>query len=382
MLNKILVRNIETEYKYLDETGWHTGDKILGPTAYSGSMFVTKINPDGIYSSPDGINWTYRTATLNLNKKLIWTGTYFFNGTTEYSADGITWAFTGLSWSDVDYGLDYGDGNGHFFFRIGENIYTYKGSGNQLSEDNYFVSTFPQYERFMSAVWDGQKFLVGLYDPQIGPQFVSSTNGQTWSYFGTQAPLYSLGDGYGGLFGLSYSGTRYVAVGEVGPGTSDPAIYPTVVYSDDGLVWTDVNSETLYMYSESNPYTSKVGAIFWDGEKFTINGSLTDQIDGRKNYIATSPDGRNWTLDATYTDTNDGRGIYINGPSGSNEPPSNLMLCWQLTAQKTDSMIFQLNGDGPFPKSIDIPDTVILNTIVLVDEGVEIDKSKYQINVI
>ena len=59
-----------------------------------------------------------------------------------------------------------------------------------------------------------------------------------------------------------------------------------------------------------------------------------------------------------------------------------LMLCWELTAEKTDGMIFRLNGDGSFPKEFEVPDTVILDTVLLIDEGVEIDKSEYTIKTI
>jgi len=64
------------------------------------------------------------------------------------------------------------------------------------------------------------------------------------------------------------------------------------------------------------------------------------------------------------------------------EPTPPLMLCWKLTAEKIDGRIFELNGDGPYPKVIDVPDTVVIDSIILIDEGIEIDKSEYRINII
>jgi hypothetical protein len=57
-----------------------------------------------------------------------------------------------------------------------------------------------------------------------------------------------------------------------------------------------------------------------------------------------------------------------------------ILLCWRLTGKYYNSTkLFQLDGDGHFPEEITIPSSVDPDTVVLIDEGVEIDRSKYQL---
>ena len=55
------------------------------------------------------------------------------------------------------------------------------------------------------------------------------------------------------------------------------------------------------------------------------------------------------------------------------------LLCWQFTAKQHNGRIFQLNGDGPFPEVIHVPQSVDTSSCVLVDEGVIIDPTQYQV---
>lgn len=58
------------------------------------------------------------------------------------------------------------------------------------------------------------------------------------------------------------------------------------------------------------------------------------------------------------------------------------LLCWQLTGKYSSGRVFVLNGGGEHPKTFDIPKDVETETICLVDEGKEIDKSKYELNIV
>jgi hypothetical protein len=58
------------------------------------------------------------------------------------------------------------------------------------------------------------------------------------------------------------------------------------------------------------------------------------------------------------------------------------LLCWQFTARRKSGRIFVINGDGVHPTLFTVPLDVDIATCCLVDEGLEVDRSKYNIEVI
>jgi len=75
------------------------------------------------------------------------------------------------------------------------------------------------------------------------------------------------------LFGIAWSGSRFVAVGADG----------TIINSPDGVSWTNCNSGT----------TIELNSISWSGSQFVAVGN--------SGTILTSPDGVNWTKQTSGT---------------------------------------------------------------------------------
>jgi hypothetical protein len=55
------------------------------------------------------------------------------------------------------------------------------------------------------------------------------------------------------------------------------------------------------------------------------------------------------------------------------------LLCWQFTGRQMNGKVFCVNGDGEHPKVFTVPADVDVETCCLVDEGIEVEKSKYTI---
>jgi hypothetical protein len=173
-------------------------------------------------------------------------------------------------------------------------------------------------QRLNGVYWDGSRFLaVG-----DGATILSSANGTSWSTVQTGAD-----DVW--LLAVSYSGTRYVAVGNLYPsyaaymltsvdgvtwteipGVPQSSRYPSgvtwsgqlfvasasavgfpneaaVLVSQDGLTWVEV------LVSADSPTTL---CVLWDGNQFIAGG-----IGGR---LFFSPDGMNWSQVATPSNAN------------------------------------------------------------------------------
>lgn len=167
-----------------------------------------------IVTSPDGITWTSRssgsTATLN---KVIWTGSNFLavgnNQVVVSSTNGVTWS----------------------------TIYT--------GTTNY---------HFRSVLWDGSKYVAagssglnGIYTSSTGTAWTARTSPNS-------------------LYGVTWSGSLYVAVGFDGNATST-----------DGLSWT----------SYTAPFSSVWRSVTFDGTNFYA---------GLRGGNAKSSDGVNWSL--------------------------------------------------------------------------------------
>lgn len=68
-------------------------------------------------------------------------------------------------------------------------------------------------------------------------------------------------------------------------------------------------------------------------------------------------------------------------PYSAPAPPSpqNMLLCWQFYGVRENGKTFTLNGEGDYPKEIEIPADIDIDSCYLIDEGIEIDKSNYSI---
>lgn len=234
---------------------------------YGDGLFVG-VNGDsisaGVMTSPDGVTWTARTAAASKVWLSIAYGNGMFvataqDGSIMSSSDGITWTSrtspAAKSWRSVTFG------NG-LFVAVADNAAT---NGVMTSPDgiNWTQQTVAQ-----TVGWYGVTYGNGLFVAVGGGvsaatnQVMTSSNGISWA---TQtAPS-------GGWWSVAYGNGTFVAVGTSG----------VVMTSTDGTTWTSRTSAGGQRYR---------GVTF--GNNLFV--AVADTGDS-SNHIMTSPDGITWT---------------------------------------------------------------------------------------
>ncbi len=148
------------------------------------------------------------------------------------------------------------------------------------------------------VTWSGTRYVaVGFGITSITPTsyevesvIVHSTDGDTWTAAsGTGASV----DGIA-LAGVTWSGTRYVAVGTSLSGTiASPGLRGVILHSTDGDVWTGASGAGALVDIELN-------GVAWSDTRFVAVGvkltpSSTGILNSSKGVILRSTDGDTWT---------------------------------------------------------------------------------------
>lgn len=160
--------------------------------------------------------------------------------------------------------------NGSLFVAVGD-------AGRILSSPDgitWTSRTSGTTQRLNGVAWDGARFLaVG-----DGATILSSTNGSSWSSLHT-------GDDGVWLQDVSYSGTRYVAAGNLYPADS-----AYVLTSTDGNTW--IENATL------PPGTGTLYGVAWSGQTFVAPAYSSSQAP-----VLVSQDGLSWIEVIVSTDS-------------------------------------------------------------------------------
>jgi Abnormal spindle-like microcephaly-assoc'd, ASPM-SPD-2-Hydin len=206
-------------------------------------------------------------ATVSLDSNTLWVGLQ--DGTVQRTANALAGA--GSNWSAFSAGLPVGR------------------RAEALAIDPFNVS-------YVAVVYSGFSAINPINRTQH--VYLTKNNGATWSDIsGTDGsdpsqnlpdlPLHSIvidRPALNGLFGISWTGSQLVAVGDLGD----------VFTSTDGIVWMEQASGT----------SNRLNAITWSGSQLvTVDNAGT---------ILTSPDGVTWTAQASGT-TDTLRGLTWSG---------------------------------------------------------------------
>jgi hypothetical protein len=249
----------------------------LNGIAWSGTQFVA-VGADGmILTSPTGSTWTTQTSgTTNSLNGIIWAGTQFVasgaGGTILTSPDGVTWTSQTTSTSAPLHGIAW---SGALLAVAAETVPLTPFGSNAYrliltSPDGvtWTLNLLPSdAAHLFDIAWSGAQFVaVGgiIINSEFGSVFYqsdifTSSDGVTWvNHLPEEAVL---------LYGVAWSGTRFVAVGD----------FQTILTSFDGVTWTH----------QLQSITNRLNDITWSGSQFVAVGILGT--------ILTSPDGLTWT---------------------------------------------------------------------------------------
>jgi hypothetical protein len=218
-----------------------------------------------VMTSPDGINWTLRTAASD-NKQF---SALAFNGTTLVavagnanatavmtSADGITWTTRTPSSNKVWSGVAW---NGSVFCAVASS----SGTDTVMTSPDgitWTSRTASSDKTWQDIAWSGSVF-VAVGSSGTGNRVMTSPDGITWTDRVTPADNF--------WFAVTYGGSVFVAVAQSGTGNR-------VMTSPDGITWTIRTSAADLTWR----------AIAWDGTQFV---AVSD------NEAMTSGTGITWT---------------------------------------------------------------------------------------
>jgi len=148
------------------------------------------------------------------------------------------------------------------------------------------------------VAWGEDKFVAGGGNPggatplTTGNKLYYSYDGITWTAAASISTPFAVG-----LYGVGYSGTIWVAVGNNNGSTS-------VAYSFDGITWTTSSSSIFASVTNTG------GAVSWSGERWVIVGGSNSATQN----VAVSVDGITWTPVSALGATNaGGQGVTWNG---------------------------------------------------------------------
>ncbi|PWK13487.1 cadherin-like beta sandwich domain-containing protein [Tumebacillus permanentifrigoris] len=224
-----------------------TKQAVVGGTSfyavvYTGSQWVLVGESGAIFTSTDGTNWTSRSSTTSNTLwgvtsgggKIVAVGA---NGTVVTSVDGVTWTSTSLGSSTL-YAVKYAGG---MFLTSGGagKLFT---SANGTSWTNQATGTANDL--------NGIAFANGLYVVAGDKILLTSTDGSAWT-----TRTLPVGASTQTLYGVSYGGNKFVAVG-----AGD-----TIVSSTDGVTWS--------LETSSSAGTTLLGASSGGGKWVTVGTS-------------------------------------------------------------------------------------------------------------
>jgi hypothetical protein len=222
----------------VQKTITQSGDSIyLNSVHQAGSLFIgfgAKANNSAIFTSPDGINWTFRSQTPG----------YFYSV-----------AYTGSRYVAI------GESNSSTIIGISTNGYSWS------------LKTLGRIGYFPSITWSGTQLVAAGYvtKSNVPVDFrgeygtiLSSTDGTTWTVRYEDSTMYS------SLNSVIWTGSRFIAVGQQG----------RCVTSPNGTTWTAVWL----------PLRANLTSVVWTGAFIVTTGEQGGSI--------VSTDGINWTIAA------------------------------------------------------------------------------------
>ena len=302
----VVVGDKQAIYTTPDGRRWTTektpAHGILNAVCHGGGRLVAVGEDTSILHSTDGRNWQKVAIPGSWGLYDVhWTGGEFItvglDGVMFTSANGVDWSMR--SPGRIDSAV--WDGS-RFLAFSGRNILQ-SVNGNDwspLSFVNWHVNSTVHDEKMRDMIWTGTAYVA------VGEAgwILKSTDGVTWTKGVTTGSTYPVSDG---LYGLAWSGSRFVMVGRHYFGYSDDGVNWTVTEQPDYFVFGDVawnGSQFMAVWggkvmSSSNGVAwsvlrSRSGdslkSVAWSGSQWVVAGNNSTAA-----MVSTSPDGVAWT---------------------------------------------------------------------------------------
>ncbi|MCB1615096.1 MAG: hypothetical protein KDI30_03685 [Pseudomonadales bacterium] len=198
---------------------------------------------EAIATSPDGINWTSRSAGgWNYMEEVIWSGSQFlaigpFSSPVRSSADAITWQNESFSASGYPQSIAWSGSQ----FALGDAAGGIATSSSGTSWTARYTMTNGSSDAINGMAWGNGRF-VGVGNNGAA---VVSVDGVSWVETDTGVAQT--------LYDIAWNGSTFMAVGSGGVIRSSP----------DGVAWS----------AQTSPTTSTLKGITWDGSRFLVVGS-------------------------------------------------------------------------------------------------------------
>lgn len=242
------------------------GDRMRA-IAWQDSLFVATGIDGAIFTSPDGLTWTDRTIPGNsstfshvLHTDQGWLALGYL--TPPYaSKDGITWEKWGSGKTEDLSGIVKGHDQ-MLAIGLGGSLFT--STDGKAWKDTSLGSG----SSFRAIAFANQQFAI------VGGrgEIFMSPDGKKWTRRETGVD--------GDLFGLTWTGSLWVAVGRAT--TQNPG-QATIITSPDGVTWT----------LRPSHLTGRLESVAWSGHRLIAVGTAT--AGGLLGAILSSPDGVTWS---------------------------------------------------------------------------------------
>lgn len=283
---------------------------------YADNMFVA-VGSNAVMTSPDGIEWTSRTApagewqsVINCGGLFVATATWGTNYVMT-SSNGIDWTVRtpAYGWSHDAVACSASVPRFVSMSQFGRAWSSADGmSGWSQQNPGAIVD-------IRTVVFGGGKFTWLEYSTNTGNRYgASSTNGLNWSAYMAPANQWR---------NITYGGGKFVAVAEGGSNARS-------AYSTDGISWT---------LGSGIPNNSWQGVAYGAGKYVAVSNSGTD------NRVMTSSDGQSWNqlsvTTTTTTTTTTTIAPYLNIPQN-------------LSVVSVTSSSVSLDWDAPEQSNIDV----------------------------
>ena len=284
------------------------GSSSISSIVYGAGKFVAGGHDGKMAYSIDGISWAAINSPFSANNYSIaityGDGKFVAIGSTLTGSDMVTTSTDGIVWTTAvgssalnntfTYDIAYGGGK----FVTGRRNMAYSTDGQTwMTATNNAFDSFP-YAQFHCIVYGNGKFVAGGNSGSAKGILGYSTDGEIWLPI-TDNTNNTINN-KGVISGIAYGNGKFVAYvdGSFGGG---------MMYSEDGITWTDANVSNIYGYT----FGKNIG---FGGNKFVAydNGKTLYSTDGITwNYISSTGGGSVIAYGGTHNSERFVAGIYL-----------------------------------------------------------------------